>query len=125
MKVKIIGIFFVIMLLLSISCTGSGGTATTTSINTTTTTGIPGSPSPQELAAQNFVLPELPRITGEQLKQRIDNGEPLVVVDTRLEFFFNMGHLPQAIDIPYQLEDEQTASFLALPKDKPVIFYCD
>ncbi len=91
----------------------------------TTTTGIPGPPSAEELAAQDFVLPELPRITCEQLKQMMDNGEPLVVVDTRIEFFFNMGRLPQSINIPMHPEDEQTASFLALPKDKPVIFYCD
>lgn len=117
-------ILFVLFAITLVLAACNGGSATT-SVNTTTTTGIPGPPSPQELAAQNFVLPELPRITGEQLKQMIDNGEPLVVVDTRLEFFFNMGHLPQSIYIPYQLEDEQTASFLALPKDKPVIFYCD
>ena len=123
MKVKIIGILFVVMLLLSFGCTGSVETATTTT--TTTTTGIPGPPSPEELATQGFLLPELPRITCEQLKQMMDNEEPLVVVDTRLEFFFNMGHLPQSINMPYQLEDEQTARFLALPKDKPVIFYCD
>ena len=120
MKVKIIGILFVVMLLLSFGCTGLGGTATTT-----TTTGIPGPPSPEELAAQDFVLPELPRITNEQLKQMMDSGEPLVVVDTRLRIFFNMGHLPQSINMPYQLEDEQTTSFLALPKDRPIIIYCD
>ena len=125
MKVNIIGILFAAMLLLSISCTGPAGTATTTTTTTTTTTGIPGPPSPEELAAQGFLLPELPRITCEQLKQMMDNEEPLVVVDTRLEFFFNMGHLPQSINIQFQLEDEQTTSFLALPKDRPIIFYCD
>jgi hypothetical protein len=120
-------LFLTVILLMAVLLIASCGGATDskTSIKTTTTTGIPGPPSPQELAAQNFVLPELPRITCEQLKQMIDNGEPLVVVDTRLEFFFNMGHLPQSIDIPFQQEDEQTASFLALPKDKPIIFYCD
>jgi len=117
-------ILFVLFAITLVLAACSGGSVTT-SINTTTTTGIPGPPSPEELAAQDFVLPELPRITCEQLKQMMDNGEPLVVVDTRLEFFFNMGHLPQSIDIPFQPEDEQTARFLALPKDRPIIFYCD
>ena len=121
MKVKITGILFVVMLLLSISCTESGGTATTT----TTTTGIPGPPSPEELAAQGFLLPELPRITCEQLKQMVDNGEPLVVVDTRMEFFFNMGHLPQSVNIIYWSDEENPEGFLALPKDRPIVFYCD
>lgn len=104
-----------IAFLLILSC---GGT-------TTTTTAIPKPPSSEELAAQGFVLPELPRITCEQLKQKIDTGEPIVVVDTRLEFFFKMAHIPESIDIPFQLIDEQTTSFLSLPKDKPIIFYCD
>ena len=112
--------------LLIASCGGAIESTTTPTITTTTTTtGIPGPPSPEELAAQGFLLPELPRITCEQLKQMMDNEEPLVVVDTRLEFFFNMGHLPQSINIQFQLEDEQTTSFLALPKDRPIIFYCD
>jgi hypothetical protein len=100
--------------LLILSCGGSP-----------TTTAIPEPPSPEELDAQGFLLPELPRITCEQLKQKIDNGEPLVVVDTRLEFFFNMAHIPESIVIPFQLIDEQTTSFLSLPKDRPIVFYCD
>jgi len=116
MKVKITGILFAILLLLSFGC--SGGTATTTAE-------IPGPPSPEELAAQGFTLPQLPRITCEQLKQMMDNGEPFVLVDTRIEFFFNMGHLPGSIYIPYQDEAGQAANFPTLPKDKPIIFYCD
>lgn len=120
MKAKILGILFIIILLLSISCTGSGGT---TSI--TTTTGIPGPPSPEELAAQGFFLPELPRITCEQLKQMMDDGESLVVVDTRIELFFNMGHIPQSVNIIYWPDEEEPEGFLTLPKDRPIIFYCD
>jgi len=102
----------------------NGGSATT-SINTTTATGIPGPPSPEELAAQGFLLPELPRITCEQLKQMMDNGESLVVVDTRIEFFFNMGHLPQSVNIIYWSDEENPEGFLTLPKDRPIVFYCD
>ncbi|UCE97443.1 MAG: rhodanese-like domain-containing protein [Dehalococcoidia bacterium] len=90
------------------------------------TTGIPTPPSPEELANQGFLLPELPRVTGEQLKKWIDDNEPLVVVDTRIEFMFNQGHLPESIDIPVILDTEQmTNELLALPKDKKIIFYCD
>jgi len=117
-KVKIFGVFFVAMLLLSISCTGSGGT-------TTTTTGIPGPPSAEELDAQGFLLPDLPRMTSEQLKQMIDNGEPVVIVDTRLEFFFNMGRIPQSVNIIYDPENVNPEGFLPLPKDTPIVFYCD
>jgi len=102
-----------------------GGGSTKTSTNSTTTTGIPGPPSVEELAAQGFLLPELPRITCEQLKQMIDDGEPLVVVDTRIEFFFNMGHIPQSVNIIYWPDEEEPEGFLTLPEDRPIIFYCD
>jgi 3-mercaptopyruvate sulfurtransferase SseA len=119
-------IVLIVAILLIASCGGTTEQATTpTTVTTATTTDIPGPPSSEELAAQDFVLPDLPRITCEQLKQKIDSGEPLVVVDTRLGLFFKGGHIPQSVNIPFQLIDEQTASLLALPKDKPIIFYCD
>ncbi|UCG54012.1 MAG: rhodanese-like domain-containing protein [Dehalococcoidia bacterium] len=91
-----------------------------------TTTEIPAPPSPSELADQGFLLPELPRVTGEQLKQWMDDNEPLVVVDTRIEFMFNQGHLPESIDIPVISDvEEMAAALLALPKDSKIIFYCD
>jgi len=55
----------------------------------------------------------------------MDNGEPLVVVDTRIEFFFNMGHLPQSVNIIYWSDEENPEGFLTLPKDRPIIFFCD
>ena len=113
----VVSILWVITLL-SVSCGGSPA------ISTNPATGIPGPPSPQELAAQGFVLPELPRITSEQLKQRIDSGELLLVVDTREEFLFNNGHLPQSINIIFEPNNESPKGFLALPKDRPIIFCC-
>jgi guanyl-specific ribonuclease Sa len=130
----------IVAILLIASCGGTtettttpaSTTTTTTTTQTTTTTSITstldpsvGAPTNAELAAQDFISPELPRITAERLKQFMDNGEPFVLVDTRIEFLFNMGHLPQSIDIPFQPEDEQTSSFLLLPKDRFIIFYCD
>ena len=55
----------------------------------------------------------------------LDDGEPLVVVDTRIEFMFNLGHLPQTINISVRSEEEQLNKFRTLPKDRPIIFYCD
>ncbi len=89
-------------------------------------TGIPGPPSPADLADQGFLLPELPRVTGEQLKQWMDNKEPLVVVDTRINFMFNQGHLPESINLPVTSgAEEMTAGLMALPQDRKIIFYCD
>lgn len=85
----------------------------------------PGAPSDKELVEGNFTNPELPRIAAERLKQFIDNGVSLILVDTRIEFLFNMGHLPQSINLPFKPEDEQITNLLLLPKDKFIIFYCD
>jgi len=120
---KVIPLLLIAAVVLISAC--GGVTETTPTIQSTATTTIPGPPSEEELAARNFTLPELPRITCEQLKEMMDNGEPLIVVDTRLEFFFDMGRLPQSVNIPIQLEEEQVGRLLALPKDRPIIFYCD
>jgi hypothetical protein len=85
----------------------------------------PGAPSLEELFEGNFTNPELPRIAAERLKQFMDNGVSLVLVDTRIEFLFNLGHLPQSINLPFKPKDEQVADFLLLPKDRFIIFYCD
>jgi len=111
-------LFVIFSAVLVLSACGGGAT-------TTTTTGIPEPPSPEELAKQGFLLPDLPRKTCEQLKYMIDNGEPVVIVDTRLEFFFNMGHIPQSINIIYDPNNVNPEGFLPLPKDVPIVFYCD
>jgi len=118
LRVMIFGLFAAV---LTFTACNSG--PVTTSINTTYTTGIPEPPSVEELAAQGFFMPELKRVTCEQLKQMIDSGEPLVVVDNRAGPTYNIGHIPQSINIPYQSIDEIQASLLALPKDRPLIFY--
>ncbi|UCG54362.1 MAG: rhodanese-like domain-containing protein [Dehalococcoidia bacterium] len=126
MKIWFLGVipFLLITVVVSISACG-GVTGTTPTVQTITATTIPEPPSAEELGAQGFTLPELPRITCERLKLMMDNGESLIVVDTRIEFFFNMGHLPQSVVIPIQLEEGQAESLLALPKDRLIIFYCD
>ena len=132
-------LFLTVVLLIAVLLIAScGGTteATTTPTNTTTmttttqttTTTLDASleaPSAEELAVQSFISPELPRITAERLKQFMDNGESFVVVDTRIEFLFDIGHIPQSINIPFEPEDERNAEFLTLPKDRLIIFYCD
>ncbi len=113
---RLISLVLLALTLVLIAC--SGGPATST-------TGIPGPPSSEELAAQGFLHPELPRITCEQLKQKMDNGEPLAIVDTRQQFFFNTGHLPESINIIYEPNNANPEGFQTLPKDKLIIFYCD
>ena len=64
---------------------------------------------------------EVPRITAEELKARLDAGEKILVVDTRNEATYRYGHMLGAISIP---ENEVEAHFDELPRDVDIVFYC-
>ena len=104
---------------------------TTTIPPTAETLTPPTPPSAEELAEQGFALPEIPRITCEELKQMMDRGDDLVLVDTRsVEWGYNTGHLPGAISIPNQPEPPYTEEWITmqlegLPQDELIILYCD
>jgi len=107
-------------------------TPPTTTIPPTAQTTTPTTPpSAEELAEQGFALPEIPRITCEELKQMMDGGGDFVLVDTRsVEWGYNTGHLPGAISIPNQPEPPYTEEWVTmqlegLPQDDLIIFYCD
>ncbi|MGA3093892.1 MAG: rhodanese-like domain-containing protein [Dehalococcoidales bacterium] len=109
MKGRILGSLLIILVLLSAGCT-----------RPTATSGIPTAPSPQALAEQGFVNPNLPRITSEELKQKMDQGDPLVVVAVDEKDLFDRGHLPGALNIP----SYNHSQLQALPKDRLIVFYC-
>jgi rhodanese-related sulfurtransferase len=96
---------------------------------TTTTLLIP--PSSEDLIKQGFIFPEIPRILCEQLKQMIDKGDDFVLVDARLGSSFATGHIPGAINIPYNdpspnfTQEWLNDQLKALPGNKMIIFYCD
>ncbi len=114
MKSRISEGLITILLLLLVSCTQSA-----------TTTEIPATPSPQALAEQGFVSPDLPRITCEELKQKMDKGESLILVDAEKKDTFARGHLPGSINIPrYDPEETVNAELQKLPRDGLIVFYC-
>lgn len=64
---------------------------------------------------------EVPRITVEELKERLDNGEAIVVADTRPPSSFDAGHIAGAISVPVT---EVTAHLDELPRDQEIVLYC-
>lgn len=121
MKGKIFGGLLILLLLLPIACKGPEVTPLEEEVVT---------PIPEVLAEEGFALPEIPRITCEELKQVMDNGVDFVLVDTRLEFSFKEGRLKGAINIsdtplPPLTEEMITAKLLMLPRDKLIVLYCD
>ena len=64
----------------------------------------------------------VPRISLEQLKEKLDAGADIVIVDVRSKEDFDEGHISGAVSIPWQQEIE--ARYTELPRDKEVIIYC-
>ena len=64
----------------------------------------------------------VPRISLEQLKEKLDAGADIVIVDVRSKGDFDEGHISGAVSIPWQQEME--ARYTELPRDKEVITYC-
>jgi membrane protein DedA with SNARE-associated domain len=63
------------------------------------------------------------RITPDELRQKLDAGEDIVVVDLRdsLEFEADTGAVPGAL---HMLPDELDARHEEIPRDREVILYC-
>jgi membrane protein DedA with SNARE-associated domain/rhodanese-related sulfurtransferase len=69
---------------------------------------------------RNFHAYRTHRITPRELKQRMDAGEPLVVVDLRADFERQEGCIPGAVAVAYQDVD----SLLPVIGTREVVFYC-
>jgi rhodanese-related sulfurtransferase len=77
---------------------------------------------------EEVVLPNIPRITAEELKQMIDKGADLVTIDTRDSGSYDAGHIKGAVNIYYDpTSDPMTRQMMliALPMDKLIVTYCD
>lgn len=88
---------------------------------------IPGAIQ-SSMAKEEIVLPHIPRITADELRQMIEKGADLVVVDTRDSGSYDAGHIKGAINIYYDPTADPTERqmmLMALPMDKLVVTYCD
>jgi hypothetical protein len=59
---------------------------------------------------------EVPRMSVEKLKERLDNGEAIVVVDSRSKSEYDTKHIAGAISVPENYDE--------YPLDQEIIFYC-
>jgi rhodanese-related sulfurtransferase len=63
---------------------------------------------------------EVPRISPEELKDRLDNGEAILVVDVRPISEFELRHIAGAISVPNY---EVVSRLDEFPRDQELVFY--
>ncbi|MDO4503353.1 MAG: rhodanese-like domain-containing protein [Coriobacteriia bacterium] len=63
-------------------------------------------------------------VSGEEAKAIIEQGD-CILVDTRTEVPYDMGHIPGAILIPYDQVTSPQAQKLLPDKDQCIVLYCD
>lgn len=79
-------------------------------------------------AGEDVVLPDLPRISVEELKDMVDKKADIVIVDTRDGGSYAAGHINGAINIYYDVTSDpmqRQMMLIALPMDKLIVTYCD
>jgi rhodanese-related sulfurtransferase len=64
-----------------------------------------------------------PKITLDQLRERIDANPDLVLVEALPEQYYRHSHLPGAINIPHDRIDELAPALLP-EKDAEIVVYC-
>ena len=62
-------------------------------------------------------------VTPEELKEAVDAGAGLIIVDVRSETSYRKGHIPGAINIP--MEVIKTNDKLGVKPEDMVVLYCD
>ena len=62
------------------------------------------------------------RLNVVEVKERLDSGSDIVVVDVRSKEEYDAGHIAGAISIPWT--QDMDARYLELPRDKEIITYC-
>jgi len=117
----IIGIFFVGVLLgRALSAAGWPGASIAQQLRSKVVRQIrPQTPTPLPTATKGAV--EVPRLSPEEVKERLDSGADVVIVDVRSKEDFDEAHIKGAISIPLS---EVEARYAELLRDKEIIVYC-
>jgi hypothetical protein len=94
-------------------------TVPTTDINVTEPSSDP-LPEPSETTEQE--TPVVSSISVEELKDKLEDGSPIILVDVRNRDEFLTNHIKGAVSIPL---DEIPDRYQEIPRDREVIVYAD
>ncbi len=73
--------------------------------------------------SEEETLPGYHRITAQQAKQRMDSGEPYILLDVRSQVEHNLEHIEGDLLIPHR-EIEEKAPQLLPDKHQTILIYC-
>ena len=62
-------------------------------------------------------------ITREQIKEKLDNSDPIAIVEALPSKYFDAEHLPGALNIPHD-EIKERAPGMLPDKDALIVVYC-
>lgn len=116
-----------VLLVLVAGCGGGGETAPSaepaTTEATVTSETVTSETVTSETSARepSFDLQDGEFVPMAQVKQAMDEGAKLIVIDSRVPELFVGSHIPGAISIPFYEIDERYAE---LPKDTWIVAYC-
>ena len=84
---------------------------------------------PLAFGGEEIMFPNLPRITVEEVKNKIDRGDKdFVLLDVRDSGSYAAGHLKGAVNIYYDPTSDpmnRQMILIALPMDRLIVAYCD
>jgi len=67
---------------------------------------------------------DVPRISIQELKKMMDNGEKVTILDTQPKAIYKEGHIKGAISLPWKSQIALEDVF-SLPGDVLIVTYCD
>ena len=68
-------------------------------------------------------LPVVETISREELREKMEGGKGLILVDTMAEMYYRHSHLPGAINLPADQVGERAPDLLP-DKDAEIVVYC-
>lgn len=89
--------------------------------------GAPVQPAASNQLTKKVAHPEVPRIPASEVKGMLEKKADFVIVDTNPADYFELWHVPTAVNIPYNSmddSDKRRTMLETLPKEKLIVVYC-
>jgi len=111
----------ILLMAMLVSCTGVSPTPISPITELSTVT----SPTPDSPGTESFInnsyLPEVPRISVEEVKAKMDGGVNMVIVDSRFAQIYELNHIAGAISLPAL---DMVGPYDYFDGYDEIIFYC-